>query len=1170
MLYFRKPIEKIFMPDFSHLHVHSQFSLLDGAAKIEDLMKKAKANNMKAVALTDHGNMFGAFKFVAEANKYGVKPIVGCEFYVVEDRHKKQFTKEDKDKRYHQLLLAKNKKGYENLSKLCSLGYIDGLYSKWPRIDKELLLEYHEGIIATTCCIGAEIPQAILFKGEEEAEKIFKWYLDIFGEDYYIELQRHGLENIDGTGISQEDINQTLLKWDERYGVKVIATNDSHYLEEDDSAAHDILLCVNTGELRSTPIGQGSGYRFGFPNNQFFFKTKEQMEEMFGDVPFALDNTIEIVDKVEELKLARDILLPAFKLPPPFTDEWEYLKYLSFEGAKRRYGEVTATIEERLNFELKVIKDMGFSGYFLIVQDFIAAGRNLGVAVGPGRGSAAGSAIAYCIGITNIDPIKYDLLFERFLNPERVSMPDIDIDFDDQGRQKVIDYVVDKYGKNQVAQIITFGSMAAKSSIRDVARVLDLPLQQADRLAKLIPDGPGISLDKAYADTPELKEILNSGSDEGAVLTLAKDLEGSVRNTGIHAAGIIIAPDDITKYIPVSTSKDSDLLVTQFDGKYIESAGMLKMDFLGLKTLTIIKSAIEVIKLRHGIEIDPDEIPLDDPKTFELYQRGDTVGTFQFESDGMRLYLRDLKPTNIEDLIAMNALYRPGPMDFIPDFIACKQGKKEVVYPHEMLEGILKNTFGIMVYQEQIMQTAQIMGGFSLGKADVLRRAMGKKKLDEMQQMKAEFVAGAAEKDISEEKASEVFKVMEKFAQYGFNRSHSAAYSVVAYQTGYLKANYPAEYMAAVLNHNMNDIKKITFFMNECKRMGVAVLGPDVNESMVDFSVNDNGEIRFGMGAIKGIGSAVTKDIVEERLENGPYTSVFDLVKRCNLRGLNRRTIESLAMAGGFDSFEGIHRAQFLHSSGDDDTTGAEKIIRFGQAFQANLDASQASLFGEDSEAQVREPELPKCDTWSLIEQLNYEKEVIGIYLSGHPLDDHKTEIEYFTNTTLDQLEDLAALKGKEIKIGGIITARAERVTKKGAPFGTFRLEDYSGGFEFFLFSKDYMTFKQYIETGYLLYIKGKVTPKFYDESQLEFKINSMELLSDIKDKYMKSITVMLTLDRINPDMLNVIRDVTEKHAGEVPLKMIIKDEEEEGHVVNLHSRKYRVSGDQELLNLLT
>ena len=1115
------------MPDFAHLHVHTQFSLLDGAAGIKDLMKKAQADGMKAMALTDHGNMFGAFNFVAEANKYNIKPIIGCEFYIVADRHKKSFTKENSDHRYHQLLLAKNEEGYKNLSKLCSLGYIEGLYSKWPRIDRELVLQYHKGIIATTCCIGAEVPQAILRKSEAEAEEVFKFWLDIFEDDYYIELQRHNLKDIDGSGKSQEDVNQILLKWAKKYNVKTIATNDSHYVNREDFSAHDILLCVNTGELQSTPIGDGRGFRFGFPNSEFFFKTQAEMNEVFKDLPGTIDNTGEIVDKCFTPNLNRNILLPAFKLPDGFVSEDDYLAHLTFRGAEKRYIDLTPEITERLEYELGIIKTMGFAGYFLIVQDFIAAGKNLGVAVGPGRGSAAGSAVAYCIGITNIDPVKYNLLFERFLNPERVTMPDIDIDFDDEGRQKVIDFVVDKYGRNQVAQIITFGTMAARSSIKDVARTLDLPLPEANYIAKLVPEAPGTTLSKAYADVNELKALKGGKDLKARVLELAERLEGSVRNTGIHASAVIIAPADIMDYIPVSTSKDSDLWVTQFDGKVIEQAGMLKMDFLGLKTLSIIKDAIALIKKNHNIEIDIDLIPLDDIKTFELYQRGDTVGTFQFESEGMRNYLRQLMPTDIEDLIAMNALYRPGPMDFIPNFIARKAGKEKVEYPHPLLEGILKNTFGIMVYQEQIMQAAQIMAGYSLGGADLLRRAMGKKDKEKMAKEKAKFIDGAMKlHNVPEEKAGDVFAIMEKFAEYGFNRSHAAAYSVVAYQTAWLKANYPAEYMASVLTHSMNSIEKIAFFMDECKRAEIQVLGPDINESGMYFDVNKEGKIRFGLGAIKGTGEAAVEAIMAERDANGPFSGIFEFAERVTLRAVNKKTFETLALSGAFDCFEGMHRAQYFNIESDNGTL-IERAIRYGSAAQASRNSMQVSLFGGSGNSELVQPKVLDCEPWSSLELLKREKEVVGFYISGHPLDTFRIEMEYFTNT---EIADFMPIVGKTATFGGVITKVTVRADKRGNPFAIFAIEDYSGSTELRLFSEAYLRYKGFLEEGKIVLIKAGGKTRYGADSEADAEVLDISLLSEAHQKFTKSITLKMNLRDITPALTQELAHVIKTH----------------------------------------
>ncbi len=1156
------------MPSFNHLHCHTQYSLLDGAASIKDMVQKAYNDGMSAVALTDHGNMFGAFKFVAEANKYNIKPIVGCEFYIVDDRHKKSFSKENKDNRYHQLLLAKNKTGYKNLMKLCSLGYTEGLYSKWPRIDKELILKYHEGLIATSCCIGAIVPQAILWKSEAEAEIEFKWWLDLFGEDYYIELQRHNLQDIDNSGKSQEDVNQVLLKWSKKHKVNAIATNDSHYVEKEDAEAHDILLCVNTGDLKSTPIGDGRGYRFGFPNDEFYFKSTEEMGQLFKDVPQALDFTNEIADKCFTPNLKRDILLPNFPIPQGYVDADAYLRHLSFEGGKKRYSDFTQDIEDRINHELNIIKTMGFAGYFLITADMINAGRNLGVMIGPGRGSAAGSVVAYCIGITNIDPIKYNLLFERFLNPERVSMPDIDTDFDDEGRQKVIDYVVDKYGHNQVAQIITYGTMAAKMAIRDVARVLDLPLSEADTLAKLVPERPGVSLSQAFKEVKELEDIRKGSDEKSNVLNLAEKLEGSVRNSGIHAAGVIIAPDDITNYIPVSSSKDTELWITQFDGKVIEDAGMLKMDFLGLKTLSIIKDALEIIKKSKSIEIDIDKISFNDEKTFDLYQRGDTIGTFQFESAGMRKYLQELKPTDIEDLIAMNALFRPGPMDFIPNFINRKHGRERVVYPHELLEPILKNTYGIMVYQEQIMQTAQIIAGFSLGKADILRRAMGKKKMDVMRGMQEEFIEGAKKlHNIGVRQATEIFSIMEKFAAYGFNRSHSAAYSVVAYQTAYLKAHHPSEYMASVLSHNQNNIDKITFFMDECRRMGIKVLGPDVNQSSTSFTVNEKDEILFGLGAIKGTGDAAVEAIIVEREENGAYTDVFDFATRVNLRTANKKTFESLAMSGAFDGIGDIHRRQYLYSD-ENNTSLIEKAIKYGNKFQSEKNASQQSLFGGSSGESLPLPKIEPCDPFTNIEKLKIEKDVVGFYISGHPLDQYKFELKHFCNTNLGEFSDLSNLKGKEIRLGGIVSSFAHRITKKGKPFGILTLEDYESTYSFYLFSDDYLKFKKYFETDWFLFVRGLITPRKWNENELEFKIQEIDLLSEVREKYLDGIELFVDIGDITDTFISKMSDLAESNPGKGSLLFNIADTRE-NLKVDMFSRKIRIGITNDLIGEL-
>ena len=1164
------------MPEFCHLHCHTQYSLLDGASDIGKMMDKAVLDGQKGLALTDHGNMFGAFKFVSEAKKRNLKAIVGCEFYLVEDRHKQSFLKSkgEKDVRYHQLILAKNQKGYENLSKLCSLGFIEGMYSKFPRIDKELVEKFHEGLIATSCCLGAEIPQAILHGKLEKAEELIQWWHNLFGDDFYIELQRHkGLENIDGLGISQEDINQQLIKFARKYGIKMIATNDSHYIEEDDWRPHDIILCINTGSKIDTPD------RFNFPSSDFYFKSQDEMKDLFKDVPEAIDCTMEIYDKIEMPELERDIILPNYPLPKEYKSQSEYLKSLVYQGAKIRYGEINSIIKERLDHELNIISSMNFDGYFLIVQDFIAAARDMGVSVGPGRGSAAGSAVAYCLMITNIDPIRYNLLFERFLNPERVSMPDMDIDFDDEGRQKVIDWVVDKYGRDQVAQIITFGTMAAKSSIRDVGRVLSLPLDDADRMAKLVPTRPGTKLNKIFAaDDKSLKEewvgddysniqkliAANKKKDlEGETIQMAQRVEGSVRNTGIHAAGVIIAPDEITKYIPVCTSKETDLLVTQFDGNIVENAGMLKMDFLGLKTLSIIKDAIENVVKNKGEEfhINPDDIPLDDEEAIQLFQRGDMIGIFQFESDGMRKYLKDLKPTSIEDLIAMNALYRPGPMDYIPSFIRRKHGIEPVEYPHPWLEEILEPTYGIMVYQEQIMQTAQIMADFSLGKADILRRAMGKKKKAEMDKQRSIFIEGAVKKGVDEEQASQIFEIMEKFAQYGFNRSHAAAYSVLAFQTAYLKAHYPAAFMSSVLTHNKHDITKLNFFLRECKRMGIQVLGPDINESELNFTVNKKGQIRFGLSALKGVGEGPVEEILAERSMNGSYTGMYDMTKRLNLRSVNKKCMESLVMGGAFDSFSSIDRAQYFAPTERFETV-IEHALKYGNKYQNQKHLSKHSLFGDMSDTILPEPEIPAAEPWSLIEKLTKEKDVTGIYLSGHPLDDYRIEMKNFTNTTLSEVD---STKDKKLKLAGLVSDVFHGVNRKGLGYGKFTLQDYSGSLTIMLFNEDYKKYKELIDLGEVLFVEGMYQKSISTERYF-FRVREIKLLDTVGKSLTKSITVQVPINNVSDRFINEFEALCSGHKGKHQLNIMIVDGSDE-FSLKFKSKIKKVNANNQFVN---
>ncbi|WP_222983086.1 DNA polymerase III subunit alpha [Flagellimonas meishanensis] len=1191
---------------FAHLHNHSQFSVLQSTINIRDLVKSAADNGMPAVALTDHANMMGAFHFVKEVMAHNksvqeqneslgdtgeippakeIIPIVGCEFFVCEDHTNKNV----KDYGHQIVLLAKNKKGYHNLAKMSSIAYTDGFYYV-PRIDKKIVSQYKENIIALTGNLYGEVPYKILNVGEKQAEEALLWWKEQFGDDLYIEMMRHGQED-------EDRVNQVLMQFGKEHNVKLVATNNTYYCNKKDAEAHDILLCVKDGEKQATPIGRGRGYRYGLPNQEYYFKSSNEMKELFKDVPEAILNIKEIVDKIEPFNLASDILLPKFDIPNEFKvneDELDggkrgenaYLRHITMEGAKKRYGELTDPILERVDFELTTIENSGYPGYFLIVEDFIREARNMGVSVGPGRGSAAGSVVAYCLGITNIDPLKYDLLFERFLNPDRVSMPDIDIDFDDEGRSKVMDYVINKYGANQVAQIITYGTMAAKSSIRDTARVLDLPLNDADRIAKLIPNMS--KLDKIFGteeadlkkrfrsdELEKVHELLNisEGDDlEGQTVKMARVLEGSLRNTGIHACGVIITPDDITNFVPVATAKDSDLYVTQFDNSVVESAGLLKMDFLGLKTLTLIKDTVKIVKARTGIELVPDEFPLDDEKTYELFQRGDTVGIFQYESPGMQKHMKNLKPTVFDDLIAMNALYRPGPMEYIPSFIARKHGDEEITYDLPEMEEYLKETYGITVYQEQVMLLSQKLAGFSKGDADVLRKAMGKKIFALLQKLRPQFLDGGEKNGHPREVLEKIWKDWEAFASYAFNKSHSTCYAYIAYQTAYLKAHYPAEYMAAVLSNNMNDIKQVTFFMEECKRMGLVVLGPDVNESYYKFAVNKDNAIRFGMGAIKGVGRSAVETIVENRKKDGPYKSVFDLSKRVDLRSANKKAFENLALAGGFDSFTDTHRAQYFHHDGDG-ISFLEKAIKYGAKFQENENSSQVSLFGEASEVQIPEPLVPPCEDWGTMEKLRREKEVVGIYISGHPLDDFKKEIKAFCNTNVSVFSNLDDYVNRELSVAGVITDVQHRISKNGKGWGLFTLEDYTDTHEFRIFGEEYLKFRHFLMINSFVYVKafvreGWVNRETGKKGEPRLQFNDFKLLQDVMDSFAKKLTIKLDIGRLQEKRIQTLKDTLRSYKGDHPLNFVVYEMEDEIKL-KLSSRKQKVKINSELLSVL-
>ncbi|SFN41534.1 DNA polymerase III, alpha subunit [Bizionia echini] len=1200
----KENISELKSVNFVHLHNHSQFSILQSTISIPNLVAAAAEHNMPAVALTDHANMMGAFHFVKavsnhnksvqvknkEAQERGettklqeIKPILGCEFFVCENHTDKS----RKDNGYQIVLLAKNKKGYHNLAKLSSHAFVDGFYYL-PRIDKKLIQQYKEDLIVLTGNLYGEVPSKVLNIGENQAEEALLWWKQEFGDDLYIEIMRHNQED-------ENRVNPVLIEFSKKHDIKLVATNNTYYAKKEDANAHDILLCVKDGEKQATPIGRGRGYRYGLPNQEYYFKSSEDMKALFKDVPEAISNIQEVVDKVEAYELARDVLLPAFNIPEEFKDsadlddggkrgENAFLRHLTYEGAKKRYGEnLSEEVTERLDFELSVIENTGYPGYFLIVEDFIREARNMDVSVGPGRGSAAGSVVAYCLWITNIDPLKYDLLFERFLNPDRVSMPDIDIDFDDEGRSRVMDYVIDKYGSSQVAQIITYGTMAAKSSIRDTARVLDLPLFDADRIAKLIPtmsklakifgmSEKELSSKFRSEDLEKVNELLNisEGSDlQAETVNLARILEGSVRNTGIHACGVIITPDDITKFVPVATAKDSDLYVTQFDNSVVEDAGLLKMDFLGLKTLTLIKDTVKIVKAKHNIDLDPDSFPLDDEKTYQLFQRGETVGVFQYESPGMQKHLKELKPTVFEDLIAMNALYRPGPMEYIPSFTKRKHGKEDIEYDLPAMEEYLKETYGITVYQEQVMLLSQKLANFTKGEADVLRKAMGKKQIAVLDKMKPKFITQAEANGHDAKKLEKIWKDWEAFASYAFNKSHSTCYAWIAYQTAYLKAHYPAEYMAAVLSNNMNDIKQVSFFMEECKRMKLDVLGPDINESYYKFSVNQDYAVRFGMGAIKGVGHGAVMTIVENRKKDGPFKSIFDFAKRIDLRAANKKAFENLALAGGFDCFEDTHRAQYFHKEGDD-ITFLEKAIKYGAKHQENENSAQVSLFGEASDVQIAEPEVPPCEEWGTMEKLAQEKEVVGIYISGHPLDDFKIEMKTFCNAELALLENIEPYINRELTFGCVVTDVQHRVSKQGKGWAMFTVDDYTTSFEFRIFGEEYLKFRHFLLKNSFVHIKifvreGWIKKDTGVRGEPRIQFNSFQLLHDVMETYAKKLSIQLNITDLEESKISQLEGLLNSHVGDHALNFIVYDNEEQIKL-NMPSRKQKVQISQELL----
>lgn len=1195
-------LKKLSDLSFTHLHNHSQYSILQSTAKVSGIIEKAVAQGMHAIALTDSGNMMAAFHFEAAANKINksiraerleaekegtvfnkkeILPIIGCEFNVCRDRNDKS----QKDNGSRIVLLAKNKDGYQNLIKLASIAYTEGMYYV-PRIDKEIIPQYKGNLIALSGGIQGEISNLLVNVGEKQAEEAMNWWHEEFGEDFYVELTRHGAE-------VESRLNPSLIRLARKHDAKLIATNNSFYIEREDSNAHDVLLCVKDNQLVQTPKGRGRGFRYGLENDEYYIKSSDQMKNLFKDVPDALLNTEEVVSKCTSYQLARDVLLPEYDIPSKFISaedkkdggkrgENAFLRHLVYEGAEKRYENIDAELKKRIDFELATIENTGYPGYFLIVQDFCNAAREMDVSVGPGRGSAAGSVVAYCTGITNIDPIKYDLLFERFLNPDRISMPDIDIDFDDEGRGRVINYVIEKYGSNQVAQIITYGTMAAKSSIRDTARVMDLPLNEADMLAKMLPD---ISLNKLFdmeesllidklknqeevSRARELRKLIKQDNKSAEVLRKAKEIEGSVRNTGIHACGVIITPDDLTNFVPVATAKDSDLVCTQYDNSVAEDAGLLKMDFLGLKTLTLIKDAIKYIKQTKGIDIDPDEIPIDDKATYELFQRGETIGIFQYESPGMQKYLKELRPTQFLDLIAMNALYRPGPMEYIPSYVKRKHGEEEIEYDLDDCEEFLKETYGITVYQEQVMLLSQKLADFTKGQADTLRKAMGKKDRKVLDKMKPVFLEGATSKGHNKDTLEKIWKDWEAFASYAFNKSHSTCYAWVAYQTAYLKANYPAEYMASVLSNNMNDIKQVTFFMEESKRMGIPVFGPDLNESNYTFTINKAGAIRFGLGAVRGLGSGPIEEIVEIRKEQA-FVSIFDFAKRVNLRLCNKRVFESLIYAGGMDSMSpDVHRSQYFVKEADKKPF-VEQVIAYGRNYQDQLGKRQTTIFDTADEVSIPDPKIPFSESWSSVYRLNKEKEVVGVFLSGHPLDDFRIEIESFCRGDIRVLSELENHEGKNLMIAAVVTDSEHRISRKGDGFGTLIIEDYYESYKLFLFGENYLKFKHFMEIGTFIIVKGKIERSRW-KKELEFAVHGMELLQGLREKKAKNLEVKLSASTVNEVLIKELQSILMDNEvkGNCRVRFTVFDPLEKIQVV-LPSRSIKVQPTNELLKKL-